>query len=84
LELDRARTIDERLKYAKQEFKTLKAGITHFIIHPSKDTPELRSITPDWAYRVADFRAFKDDSLRDYLKDQGIQVVGYRQIKDLM
>ena len=59
-------------------------GLTHFIIHPSKNTPELRAITPDWPSRVADYQAFSSDELRAYIKNSGIQVIGYRPIRDLM
>ena len=53
-----------RLEQAKKALDALPAGITHFIIHPSKDTPELRAIAPDWECRVADYQTFMNDKLR--------------------
>jgi len=84
LELDIASTHKERISLAKQVLSNIDSGITHFIIHPSKDTPELRSITPDWPFRVADYTAFQDDAIRDYIERSGIQVIGYRALKSLM
>ena len=84
LELDRAKTRDERIAYAKEVFDEIGPGITHFIIHPSIDTPELRAITPDWPYRVADYEAFKSEELCDYLQESGIKIIGYRAIQDLI
>ena len=84
LALDQSATLEERIGYAKRSFDELKPGITHFIIHPSKDTPELRAITPDWPHRVADYQAFKSEELRDYIQQSGIQVIGYRTLKELM
>jgi predicted glycoside hydrolase/deacetylase ChbG (UPF0249 family) len=84
LDLDKASTLEERVAYAKQTLSNLDSGITHYIIHPSKDTPELRAITPDWFCRVADYAAFKDDGLRDYIEKSGLQVIGYRTLKDLL
>lgn len=81
LELDDA---TDRLEQAKQALSALKPGVTHFIIHPSKDTPELRKITDAWACRVADYKTFISDAARDFIKDQGIQVIGYRALKALM
>jgi predicted glycoside hydrolase/deacetylase ChbG (UPF0249 family) len=65
-------------------FAGLKPGITHFIIHPSKDTAELRAITPDWPSRVADYETFMQEALRDTIREMGIQVIGYRAIQGLM
>ncbi len=73
-----------RFEQAKQALSALKPGITHFIIHPSKDTPELRHITDSWDCRVADFETFTSDATRDFIKSEGIQVIGYRDLKALM
>ena len=74
----------QRLAEAKQAFNDLQPGITHFIIHASKDTPELRAITPDWHCRVADFETFMKENLRQHIKDIGVQMIGYRDIQKLM
>ncbi len=79
-----AATRETRIEYAKEELGKLKAGITHFIIHPSIDAPELRAITPDWPYRVADYQAFGSAELRDFVRQAGIQVIGYAALKALM
>jgi predicted glycoside hydrolase/deacetylase ChbG (UPF0249 family) len=81
LELDQP---EERLEQAKKAFQDLPAGLTHFIIHPSKDTPELRAITPDWPSRVADYQTFLSTELRQFIQDSGIHVIGYRAIRELM
>ncbi len=77
-------SIDTRLDHVKQLFKELPSGITHYIIHPSKDTPELRAIAPDWRARVADYEAFMNDELRSFIRDEGIHIIGYRALRDLM
>lgn len=84
LALDQAGTVQERIVYAKEVFGNLPAGLTHLIIHPSKDTPELRAITSDWMFRVADYEVFLNKDLRHHVKNSGIQVIGYRVIKELM
>lgn len=73
-----------RLEQAKQIFTSLPAGITHFVIHPAIDTPELRAITPDWRSRVGDYQAFGREELREFLHQQGIHIIGYRTLKDHM
>jgi predicted glycoside hydrolase/deacetylase ChbG (UPF0249 family) len=73
-----------RFEHTKAAFDSLQPGITHFIIHAAKDTPELRAITPDWACRNADYQTFLREDLRQYIQNQGIQVIGYRALQSLM
>jgi chitin disaccharide deacetylase len=75
---------DNRIEQAKRMFDSLPAGLTHFIIHPSHDTPELRALAGDWPSRVADYQAFMSDELRAYVRSVGIQVIGYRALQELM
>ena len=81
LELEHA---ENRFDQAKEALLALKPGVTHFIIHPSKDTPELRHITTSWDCRVADYETFTSKATRDFIKNEGIQVIGYRALKELM
>ena len=73
-----------QVEIAKKMLGALPVGVTHFLFHPSTDTPELRAITPDWPSRVANYRAFMDPELKQFIKDQGIQVIGYRDLKKLV
>jgi hypothetical protein len=75
---------EDRIGQAKQALGALEPGITHFIIHPSKETPELRHITDSWDCRVADYQTFTSETLRDFIQNEGIQVIGYRALKALM
>ncbi len=73
-----------RLERARQILSDLPPGITHFIIHPSKDTPELRAITNDWACRVADYTIFTSLAMRQFLRNSGLHVIGYRSLKQIL
>ena len=74
----------DRVELAKKTFDSLPPGLTHFIIHPAQDTPELRAITPNWQGRVADYRTFTDEELCDYVKNSGVRVIGYRALRELI
>jgi hypothetical protein len=65
-------------------FEALPPGLTHFVLHPAVDTPELRAITPDWPSRVADYQAFSSRELREYVRRSGVQVIGYGELRDLL
>ena len=77
-------TDKNRLERTKQAFSDLQPGLTHFIIHPSKDTPELRAITPDWRCRVADYQDFINEDLRQHIQKIGVHLIGYPALKELM
>jgi len=74
----------DRVAQAKQAFSALPPGLTHFALHPAVDTPELRAIAPDWPSRVADYQAFTSRDLRDYVRRSGIQIIGYRELRDML
>jgi hypothetical protein len=74
----------DRVALAKKELGSLPPGLTHFIIHPALDTPELRAITPNWRSRVADYQAFTSKDLRDFVANEGLKVIGYRALRKLI
>jgi predicted glycoside hydrolase/deacetylase ChbG (UPF0249 family) len=73
-----------RLRQAIDVFDHLPPGLTYFMIHPAQDTPELRAITDDWQQRVADYEAFMSAQLHDHVRESGIQVIGWRELRDTM
>ncbi len=73
---------EERVAQAKKVFDAAPAGLTHFLIHPAMDTPELRAVAPDgWRARIADYEAFTCDELRRHVRDSGIRLIGYRHLR---
>jgi chitin disaccharide deacetylase len=72
----------DRLNQVFHALDGLKPGITHFIIHPSHNTPEGRATNPDLAARVGDYETFMDERVRAHIKNAGIRVIGYRELRD--
>jgi predicted glycoside hydrolase/deacetylase ChbG (UPF0249 family) len=75
---------EDRLERTKRTLSDLQPGLTHFIIHPSKDTPELRAITPDWRCRAADYHNFMEEALGRHIQQIGVHVIGYAALKDIL
>ena len=75
---------DDHIGVAKKILSELPVGISHFILHPSTDMPELRAICPDWQARVANYNAFMSDELKGFIKNSDIRLIGYRQIRNAM
>lgn len=75
---------DDHINVAKKTLGDAPIGITHFILHPSIDTPELRAIAPDWQARVANYNAFMSDELKKFLETEDIKLIGYRALRNAM
>jgi len=73
-----------QMEVAKDLLGNLPAGITHFILHPSIDTAELRAIAPDWESRVANYNTFMSAELKKFTESEDIKLIGYRAIRDAM
>lgn len=73
-----------QMALAKKLLSELPVGITHFILHPSVDTPELRAICPDWESRVANYETFMSAELKTFIEQAGIHLIGYRAIREAM
>jgi hypothetical protein len=44
----------------------------------------LRAIAGDWCQRVADFETFRSAELRSHLRRSGIEIIGWRPLRELM
>ena len=62
-----------------------RPGVTEVYLHPAVDTDELRALAPDWPTRVDDHAYLvRDGELRAMIKRAGVQLIGYREVRDLM
>ena len=75
---------NDHIGVAKKLFGELPIGITHLILHPSIDTPELRAIAPDWQARVANYNAFMSDELKKFIEGEDMKLIGYRAVRSAM
>jgi len=74
----------DQIGAAKKILANLQPGLTVLLLHPAQDTPELRALAPDWPSRVANYAACMSHELRDYVQQSGVQVIGYRPLRELL
>lgn len=68
----------------KRVLRNLEPGVTELYIHATLATDESKAITGSWADRAEEHRLFTTDpEVRQIIKDQGIVLIGYRQLRDL-
>ncbi|MFW9949019.1 MAG: polysaccharide deacetylase family protein [Candidatus Thorarchaeota archaeon] len=74
-----------KTEYYCNLFKELKPGITHFLFHPAKMSPELNAIVPETAkWRDLDYQAFIDPKLKECVKKLDLKIIGYREIREVL
>jgi predicted glycoside hydrolase/deacetylase ChbG (UPF0249 family) len=77
-------SVAETESYWTNLIRTLKPGVTEILCHPALARDELKSCARDAMQRDADFRYFTSDKTRKLIKDEGVEMVGFRELRDLM
>ncbi|MDF1744335.1 MAG: polysaccharide deacetylase family protein [Gimesia sp.] len=62
-----------------ESLRNLKPGVTQIIIHCGIDNQELQNITNSSSRRDGDRRVFTDPEVMKLIKDQGIEVITWKQ-----
>ncbi len=60
-----------------------RPGVTEILAHPAVDTAELGAIDPEADRRVDDHALLTDAATGDRLRDAGVHLIGYREIRDV-
>lgn len=60
----------------------LKPGFNHFLVHPARDTPQMRATLVGWETRIADYELFAEGALHESLAAAGVKLTGYRELRD--
>lgn len=76
-------TYEARKREFGQFVRGLKPGVTELIVHLSGDEEEIRNITGNWGNRYNEYRLFTEPESKALLKEQGVELVGYRKLASL-
>jgi len=76
-------------QYYTSVFQSLQPGVSALLIHTAYDDAEMQGVSidhPDWgaAWRQADYDFFTSETCRKLLKEQGIQLITWREVGKLM
>ncbi len=78
------RNFDGTEAYWTDVIRNLEPGISEIYCHPALAREELKGCARDWAQRQHDFDFFTSEDARRLIKDEGILLIGYRQLRDAM
>lgn len=76
----------ERLEaHMIETLRSLKPGVTEFILHAAAPGEELTAIAPDAPARVEAYRLVtSSEPVRSVLESEGIRRIGYRELRDAL
>lgn len=76
--------VDKAERYA-QLLRALPAGLSEWAVHPSLGDAEAQAMEPDgWRVRKTDFDFLISPQAREILTEEGIILVGYRALQQLL
>lgn len=73
--------LDDKQDFYRELIDGVKPGLTHLLFHPAKNSEELQAIAHTCDSRHADYEAWRGEEMKQYIRDQGIRLIGYRQLK---
>jgi len=73
--------LDGSAESGKRMLDALEPGLTHLIVHPARDTPELRAMARDWPRRVADYETLMNPAVKRHAEETGLRILGYRELR---
>ncbi len=72
----------DKTSFYRELITGIKPGLTHLLFHPATDSDELRAIADTWESRHADYLAWRDPELKQFIENEGIKLIGYRQLRE--
>ncbi|MHB8381372.1 MAG: polysaccharide deacetylase family protein [Candidatus Binataceae bacterium] len=79
-----ARKVEDTARFWTDAIRALRSGVSELYAHPALARAELRGCANDPEQREADFRFFTSEAARRLVADEGIKLVGYRELREAM
>jgi hypothetical protein len=80
--IDTLLPMEDKTAFYREQIDQVKPGLTHLLFHPAKLGDELLAIDMNAPHsRHADYVAWTDPELKTYIEQQGIHLIGYRELK---
>lgn len=80
--IDTLVSLTDKKAFYRDHIQNIKPGLTHLLFHPAKLGDEMIAIDKERPEsRHADYEAWRDPELKSFILDQGIHLIGYRELK---
>lgn len=81
LVIKRCREIKQYLSEFRNAISNLPSGLSCLLVHPAKDSEELRKILPDSQYRVTEYHALLEISPLQLAQEMGVKLINYKTFR---
>ena len=83
--IDTLRPLTDKKAFYREIIDKVGPGLNHLLFHPAKMGEELMAIDKERPEsRHADYEAWRDPALKQYILDAGIHLIGYRELKQAL
>ncbi|MDA7755443.1 MAG: polysaccharide deacetylase family protein [Pseudomonadales bacterium] len=83
--IDTLRPLTDKKAFYREIIDKVGPGLNHLLFHPAKMSEELVAIDKERPEsRHADYEAWRDPALKQYILDAGIHLIGYRELKQAL
>ena len=79
-----ARENGDHLDVYRRLFDSVPVGVTHLLLHPTLPGHDIEVIACSAPYRIADYETFMRPELLAHIAVQGIHLIGYRRLRDVI
>lgn len=62
--------------------RNIEIGVSELYIHPSLNSEEIRAINPSWQKRVMEYNVFYEDKVQNVIKEEGIQLISWKDLRE--
>lgn len=84
LVLDSPKKVEDTERFWKEVMKNQKPGtVMELYIHCADDSEEMKMFSGSQKQRYTDTEFFSDPATRQWIADQGIQLISYRELREL-
>ena len=74
--------LDDKDVFYQEKIRSIKPGLTHLLFHPAVNGDELRAIADTHDSRHADYLFWSQAETRQFIVDEGIKLIGYRELRE--
>jgi hypothetical protein len=75
-------TLDAKKAHLKDLLRAQQPGITQYIVHCTKTSPDFSKISGSGATRLAELQMVTDPEIKQFVKDEGIILTTWRELLD--